>query len=152
MAGKLRYMDSRPDEQERGITMKSSAISLYYTCDGSQFLINLIDSPGHIDFCGEVSTATRLCDGALIVVDVVEGVCPQTSAVLRHSWRESLSPLLVLNKIDRLVTELHMSPAEAYKQLQVNAAPTRGRQHVLQHGITVNLMRQDVHCRMCSSK
>lgn len=83
-----------------------------------EYLINLIDSPGHIDFCGEVSTATRMCDGALIVVDVVEGVCPQTHAVLRQAWREGIRPLLVLNKIDRLITELKMTTVEAYRQLE----------------------------------
>ena len=79
MAGKMRYLDNRQDEQERGITMKSSSIALKY-CDesDSKYLVNLVDTPGHVDFCGEVSAAVRLCDGALIVVDVVEGICPQT--------------------------------------------------------------------------
>lgn len=103
MAGKLRYLDSTDDEQKRGITMYSSAISLLYSMepmsamlrqtpapgtsphDGDakkekdEYLINLVDSPGHIDFSSDVSTATRLCDGALLVVDVLEGICPQVN-------------------------------------------------------------------------
>lgn len=91
-----------------------------------EYLINLIDSPGHIDFSSEVSTASRLCDGALVLVDAVEGVCSQTVTVLRQTWTEHLKPLLVVNKVDRLITELKMSPAEAYTHLiklleQVNA-------------------------------
>ncbi|ETS83673.1 hypothetical protein PFICI_05549 [Pestalotiopsis fici W106-1] len=136
MAGKIRYLDSRPDEQLRGITMESSAISLYFSMlrrsapDAApvpkEYLINLIDSPGHIDFSSEVSTASRLCDGAIVLVDAVEGVCSQTVTVLRQSWEEKLKPLLVINKMDRLVTELKMTPGEAYIHLsklleQVNA-------------------------------
>ncbi|XP_060579204.1 elongation factor-like GTPase 1 [Ruditapes philippinarum] len=118
MAGKLRYLDSREDEQIRGITMKSSAISLHYQAGSDEYLMNLIDSPGHVDFSSEVSTAVRLCDGAIVVVDVVEGVCPQTHAVLRQAWLENIKPILVLNKLDRLILELKMEPAEAFNHLQ----------------------------------
>nr|XP_054756574.1 elongation factor-like GTPase 1 [Lytechinus pictus] len=119
MAGKLRYMDSREDEQLRGITMKSSAISLLYsTTPEEEYLVNLIDSPGHVDFSSEVSTAVRLCEGALVVIDVVEGVCPQTHVVLRQAWLEHIKPCLVLNKIDRLISELKYTPMEAHLHLQ----------------------------------
>lgn len=116
--------------------MESSAISLYFSLlrrsapdaqpEKKDFLINLIDSPGHIDFSYEVSTASRLCDGAVVLVDAVEGVCSQTVTVLRQTWIEKLKPLLVINKMDRLITELKMSPGEAYTHLsklleQVNA-------------------------------
>lgn len=116
--------------------MESSAISLYFsmlrrpeqdaTPQQKEYLINLIDSPGHIDFSSEVSTASRLCDGALVLVDIVEGVCSQTVTVLRRTWVEQLKPILVFNKMDRLVTELKMSPGEAYTHIsrlleQVNA-------------------------------
>uniref|UniRef100_UPI0037E8530F elongation factor-like GTPase 1 isoform X2 n=1 Tax=Semicossyphus pulcher TaxID=241346 RepID=UPI0037E8530F len=118
LAGKLRYLDSREDEQIRGITMKSSAISLHYKNGDQEYLLNLIDSPGHVDFSSEVSTAVRLCDGAIVVVDAVEGVCPQTQVVLRQAWLENIRPVLVVNKIDRLIMELKLTPQEAYNHLQ----------------------------------
>ena len=116
--------------------MESSAISLLFSMSRRSapgaaptqrdYLINLIDSPGHIDFSSEVSTASRLCDGAIVLVDAVEGVCSQTVTVLRQTWIEHLKPILVVNKIDRLITEWKMSANEAYTHLsklleQVNA-------------------------------
>lgn len=116
--------------------MESSAISLFFSMlrrpspeaalVPKEYLVNLIDSPGHIDFSSEVSTASRLCDGAIVLVDAVEGVCSQTVTVLRQSWVEQLKPILVINKMDRLISELQMSSGEAYTHLarlleQVNA-------------------------------
>ncbi|XP_015125815.1 elongation factor-like GTPase 1 isoform X2 [Diachasma alloeum] len=126
LAGKLRYLDSRDDEQQRGITMKSSSIALYHRHNQQEYLVNIIDSPGHVDFASEVSTAVRLCDGAIVVVDVVEGVCPQTRSALSMTYVEGLKPVLVLNKIDRLITEMKLEPLDAYVHLnqvleQVNA-------------------------------
>lgn len=126
LAGKLRYLDSRPDEQMRGITMKSSSITLYHVHNQTDHVINLIDSPGHVDFASEVSTAVRLSDGAVILVDVVEGVCPQTRSALSIAYVEGLKPILVLNKVDRLIMEMKLTPLDAYVRLtqvleQVNA-------------------------------
>ena len=135
-AGQVRYLDSREDEQERGITMKASAIALYFKLitnsmaksspqneeqivesTEKEYLIHLIDSPGHIDFTSEVSVASRLCDGALVLVDVIEGICTQTHIVLKQAWTENVKPVLVLNKIDRLIVELKLTTVEAYQHL-----------------------------------
>ncbi|KAJ1781896.1 Cytoplasmic GTPase/eEF2-like protein (ribosomal biogenesis), partial [Coemansia sp. RSA 2167] len=120
LAGKIRYLDSREDEQQRGITMESSGISLYHkqTENDTEYLINLIDSPGHVDFSSEVASAARLSDGALVLVDVLEGVCTQTVSVLHQAWVENVRPVLFLNKLDRMIVEWRMTPSEAYTHMQ----------------------------------
>lgn len=129
-AGKVRYLDSREDEQERGITIESSGVRLNFKLRAKpspsqdepgpvqDWTLNLIDTPGHIDFSSEVSTSSRLVDGCLILVDALEGVCTQTINVLRQAWTDRLKPILVLNKVDRLAVEVRMTPAEAEAQLQ----------------------------------
>ncbi|XP_063433169.1 elongation factor 2-like [Mytilus trossulus] len=132
-AGETRFTDTRKDEQERCITIKSTAISLYYELKKSDlqyitqqrdpdnrndFLINLIDSPGHVDFSSEVTAALRVTDGALVVVDCVSGVCVQTETVLRQAIGERIKPVLFMNKMDLALLTLQIEAEPLYQTFQ----------------------------------
>lgn len=109
LAGEQLIMDFDEQERKRGITIKAANISLGYNIKGEDYLVNLIDTPGHVDFGGHVTRAMRAVDGVVLVIDAVEGIMPQTETVLRQALKEKAKPALFVNKIDRLVTELKLT-------------------------------------------
>ncbi len=117
LAGSQRVLDYDEQEQERGITIKSANISLVFKFKDNDYLINLIDTPGHVDFGGHVTRAMRAVDGVVVVIDAVEGIMPQTETVLRQAIKERAKPVIFINKVDRLINEMRLTPQDMRDKL-----------------------------------
>ncbi len=112
LAGQQLFMDYDEQEQARGITINAAIASMVHDYEDGQYLINLIDTPGHVDFGGDVTRAMRAIDGVIILVDAVEGIMPQTETVIRQALKERVRPALFINKVDRLINELKVTPEQ----------------------------------------
>jgi len=116
LAGKQLMLDFDEQEQARGITINAANASMVHSYKGKEYLINLIDTPGHVDFGGDVTRAMRALDGCIIVVCAVEGIMPQTETVIRQALKERVRPVLFINKVDRLINELKVTKEEMQKR------------------------------------
>lgn len=116
-AGKKVMMDSDEEEQERGITIFTSVVLLSYEFEDKTYLCEINDTPGHISFTGEVSRALRGSDGVILLVDALEGVMTQTETNIRLSLNEKCKPVLFINKVDRLISELRLAPGDVFQKI-----------------------------------
>jgi len=118
LAGKSRVLDFDEQESARGITINAASASMVHAVEGTDYLINLIDTPGHVDFGGDVTRAMRAVDGCFILACAVEGPMPQTETVVRQALKEKVKPVLFINKVDRLINELQVTPEDMMARFQ----------------------------------
>ena len=118
LAGKSRVLDFDEQESARGITINAASASMVHKVNEVDYLINLIDTPGHVDFGGDVTRAMRAVDGCIILACAVEGTMPQTETVVRQALKEKVRPVLFINKVDRLINELQIDGAEMMKRFE----------------------------------
>jgi elongation factor 2 len=118
LAGKSRVLDFDDQESARGITINAASASMVHSVEGTDYLINLIDTPGHVDFGGDVTRAMRAVDGCFILACAVEGPMPQTETVVRQALKEKVKPVLFINKVDRLINELQITPEDMMERFK----------------------------------
>ena len=118
LAGKSRVLDFDEQESARGITINAASASMVHGVEGTDYLINLIDTPGHVDFGGDVTRAMRAVDGCFILACAVEGPMPQTETVVRQALKEKVKPVLFINKVDRLINELQVTPEDMMERFK----------------------------------